>query len=217
MFRYKTVIFDLDGTLLDTLEDLTNSVNYALEKNGYLQRTLEEVRGFVGNGIGKLIERAVPEGVADSCFQKVLDDFTKNYKINCKQKTKPYEGIKAVLETLMESGIQMGIVSNKADYAVKELNDFYFNKYHMIAIGEKDNIKRKPAPDTVYTAMEQLEADASATIYVGDSDVDVRTAENAGLPCISVLWGFRDKEELEKCGAVKFAAAPKDLLVELTM
>lgn len=216
MFRYKTVIFDLDGTLLDTLEDLADSVNYALEKYKISERTLEEIKSFVGNGIGKLIERAIPQGLNHPKYEDILETFTQHYKVNCQSKTKPYDGIDEVLNSLKSANIKIGIVSNKADFAVKQLNEYYFGSYHMAAMGEKQGVNRKPAPDTVFEIIKELNANVDSTVYIGDSEVDISTAINAGVHCISVLWGFREREFLESMGGVEFVSTPSELINCLT-
>lgn len=191
----KFVIFDLDGTLLNTLEDLKDSTNFAMREFGYCERTLEEVRKFVGNGVRKLIERAVPKTCdkIDECLQC----FKKNYSENMYNKTAPYEGIVELLQILQKKGIKTAVVSNKFDAAVKELCEKYFNGLIDIAIGQSDDVPAKPSPISVFKAMEMFEVDKNSTIYVGDSDVDVQTAKNAGLPCVGVTWGFRDRENLK--------------------
>lgn len=190
------ILWDLDGTLLDSLEDLKDSVNFALRQFGYPERTAEEVRSFVGNGIGKLIALSVPAG-ADA--KAVLDVFMPYYSSHCRIKTKPYEGILAVLEELGKK-YPMAVVSNKADGAVKILCAQCFPGLY--ARGESPDCPRKPAPDMVFKAMEYIGADRC--IYVGDSEVDVWTAKNAGVPCLSVLWGFRDRETIEAAGGTHF-------------
>lgn len=215
MKTYDTVIFDLDGTLLNTLDDLTDSVNYAMEKYGYPVHTLEEVRHFVGNGLKKLIERALPDDVEPEQFQRVFDDFCAYYGENCAKKTCPYEGIPELLDTLRAQGIKLAIVSNKGDFAVQQLRDLYFPGKIEVAIGEKAGIRRKPAPDTVFEAMRRLGSDSAHSIYVGDSDVDIETAKNAGLDCISVTWGFRDRAFLGEHGAQYYVDAPEDILTFL--
>lgn len=209
---YKTVIFDLDGTLLNTLEDLRDSTNYALGCLGYPERNLEEIRTFVGNGIRKLIERAVPEGTAISEIDKVFDKFRPYYMEHSREKTCPYDGIMEVLDYLKKNGYQMAIVSNKSDAAVKDLAKYYFGNYISVAIGEREGINRKPAPDSVFEAMRLLNADAKTSVYVGDSDVDRQTAANAGLTCVSVTWGFRDGEELRKLKPQYIIREPKKLI-----
>lgn len=209
--KYNTVIFDLDGTLLDTLEDLADAVNYALRSAQMPERTLEEVRAFVGNGVRRLIELAVPGGFENSRFEEVFDRFKEYYGIHCNDKTKPYDGILPLLEQLKEEGFALAIVSNKLDSAVKELSEIYFHDFIEVAIGEREGVKRKPAPDTVFAALKELSVSGEGAVYVGDSDVDVMTAKNAGLPCIAVLWGFRDKELLKEQGAEMFAGVPEEI------
>ncbi len=212
MYRQKAVIFDLDGTLLDTLEDLTDSVNYALKAYGCPQKSIEQVRMYVGNGIRNLMKRAVEGGEMHPQFENIFQAFQEDYKKNSRNKTKPYEGILEVLRTLHEQNIKLAIVSNKADFAVKELNTYYFGEFAMTAIGEKEGVRRKPAPDTVFQAIKELGVSVEESVFVGDSDVDMDTAKNAGIPCIGVLWGFRDKELLKAHGAKYFAEKPVDIL-----
>lgn len=210
---YRAVIFDLDGTLLNTLEDLRDGVNYALGIRGYQERSLAEIRGFVGNGIGKLIERAVPEGTTEEECKKVLVDFRVYYTAHCRVKTRPYEGVMELLAKLKENGILMAIVSNKNDAAVKELAQYYFAEYIdvSVAIGEREGIQKKPAPDSVYEALRILGVEKEETVYVGDSDVDRATAKNAGLDCISVTWGFRDEEMLADLKPEYLVYEPKEI------
>ena len=197
------VIFDMDGTLLDTLEDLTDAVNVALEQNGYPSRTLEEMRYFVGNGAANMLRRAAPEGVD---LAPVMDAFIQWYGAHCQDKTRPYEGIYEALEALKQD-YPLAVVSNKPDYAVKLMTAALFPGVH--GVGEQQGIPRKPAPDMLLSAMKQIGVDTC--IYVGDSDVDLTTARNAGVPCISVLWGFRTEEDLLKAGATVFCAHPREL------
>lgn len=212
MRKYKAVIFDLDGTLLDTLEDLADSVNAALKAYNCPQKSLEEVRTYVGNGIRNLMLRAVEGGENHPQFEEIFLAFQTYYKKNSRNKTKPYEGIMEVISKLSAQGIKLAIVSNKADFAVKELNPYYFGDYFKSAIGEKEGISRKPAPDTVFYAAKELEVSLEESIFVGDSEVDADTAKNAGIPCIGVLWGFRDKKILEEHGVKYFAEKPMDIL-----
>lgn len=212
MSRYETVIFDLDGTLLNTLEDLTDSVNFALTACDMPLRTIEEVRCFVGNGVRNLMIKAVPDGEANARFEETFSIFKEHYGEHCNDKTGPYEGVLELMAELKKKGYVMGIVSNKIDSAVKELNSKYFSEYIQIAIGESEGVQRKPAPDTVYAALKELGKDKDTAVYIGDSEVDLATARNAGIPCISVLWGFRDKELLEEQGADSFATIPRDVL-----
>lgn len=198
MRKYDTVIFDLDGTLLNTLEDLADAVNFVLRENGYSERTIDEVRRFVGNGIRRLMEQAVPEGVTEEMFECVFEQFKSYYTAHCQIKTCAYEGIMSLLEKLQELGYAMAIVSNKNHGAVCELNELYFKKYIDVAIGQKDGIRKKPAPDTVLQALKELGKNKETAIYVGDSEVDYQTAENTGMDCVLVSWGFRTLKELSK-------------------
>ena len=211
MRTYETYIFDLDGTLLDSLEDLKDGVNHALRLSGLPERTIDEVRGFVGNGVGKLVERSVPGGKDNCHFPQVMEDFNSYYLLHSCDKTQPYPGVTDLLGRLRSEGKRVAVVSNKFDEAVKLLIARYFNGLVEVAIGEKPGISRKPAPDTVVEALRELGADGSGAVYIGDSDVDVLTARNAGLPCISVLWGFRSREFLEKHGAQTFVSSPKEI------
>ncbi|MDE6906122.1 MAG: HAD-IA family hydrolase [Lachnospiraceae bacterium] len=212
MYRYQAVIFDLDGTLLDTLEDLKDSVNAALSAYGCRERSLEEVRNFVGNGIRNLMIRAVEGGSGHPEFENIFQYFKDDYKKNCKNKTKPYPGILKVLKELKDEGIKLAMVSNKADFAVKELNLYYFKDLDMLAAGEKEGVRRKPAPDGVFQILKELQVEKDQVVYVGDSDVDIQTAKNADIPCISVLWGFREKQFLINQGGTVFAETPEELL-----
>ena len=209
--KYSTVIFDLDGTLLNTLEDLMDSVNYSLRAMGYPERNMQEVRSFVGNGIGKLVERAVPEGTSGEDVERTLTYFKEYYSVHSLDKTKPYDGIIELMGKLKERGIKMAIVSNKIQSGVTTLREQFFSDVIEVAIGDMPGLKRKPAPDSCFMALKQLGSTVEETVYVGDSDVDLATAKNAGLDCISVLWGFRDKEFLIENGGVTFAAVPDDI------
>lgn len=212
MKHYRTVIFDLDGTLLNTIDDLANSLNHTLDKFGFPTRTRYEVQSFVGNGLRKLLERAIPNGLQNPQFEEVFVQFKTHYTSHCKEITVPYPGVMEVLNTLYEKQIPMAIVSNKNDAAVKELALDFFNGLIPVAIGEREGISKKPAPDTVLTALSELGADASTAVYVGDSDVDIQTAANSGMDCISVSWGFRGREFLEKEGASVIIDTPSELL-----
>lgn len=214
--KYKNIIWDLDGTLLDTLEDLADATNYALRTNGMKERTLDEVRQFAGNGVRNLIIRAVPDGEDNALFEKVFTTFKEYYIIHCQDKTTLYPGIKETLECLKQRGLKMAIVSNKLQKGVSELYEIWFKETIDIAVGERENIRRKPERDMVDIAMRELEAKAEDTVYIGDSDVDIATARNAGLDCISVLWGFRDYDFLIAHGATLFAKAPADIVDLLT-
>ena len=209
---YKTYIFDLDGTLLNTLGDLAASTNYALRQYGMPEHTIDDVRRFVGNGVGKLIERAIPEGLANPQYEDVLATFRKHYMLHSLDTTAPYPGIESLLYSLRSHGCNVAVVSNKFYNATVELCRHFFADTVEVAIGERENIRRKPAPDTVFEAMRQLGVSGEDTVYVGDSDVDVATARNSGIPCISVLWGFRDRDFLTEHGATTFVNTPEDIL-----
>ena len=202
---YRAVIFDLDGTLLNTLDDLAASTNAALRQFGYPERTVEEVRRFVGNGVRLLMVRALPQGEATPRFEEILAYFRQHYAAHCREATAPYPGIPALLARLRERGVRVAVVSNKFDAAVKDLCHAYFGGEVEVAVGESPAVAKKPAPDAVLAAMRELGVSPADTVYVGDSEVDVETARRAGVPCISVLWGFRDRAELVAHGATHFA------------
>lgn len=200
---YKAVIFDLDGTLLDTLTDLYLSVNYALEKHNMPCRTIDEVKAFVGNGVKKLIERAVEEGTDAKKTEQVLESFKEHYAIHSKDNTAPYPGIGKLLCDLESAGIKTGVVSNKLDSATKALCREYFGI--TTAIGDSSNRRKKPAPDSVLEVLALLGVEVGDAVYVGDSEVDIETARNCNMDCITVTWGFREKSFLKACGATVFA------------
>lgn len=208
---YQLAIFDLDGTLLNTLEDLADSVNHALSVCGFPNRTIEEVRCFVGNGIRLLIERSVPGGTQKEQTDRVYTEFMEYYTIHCADKTRPYDGILELLCSLRKAGIKTAVVSNKADVAVKELCRKYFAGLLDEAIGERAGIRRKPAPDSIKEVLKKLGVQEKQAVYIGDSDVDVETADNAGLEEIAVTWGFRDRDFLLQSGAKVFVSVPKEI------
>ena len=212
MKQIDTVIFDMDGTVLNTLEDLAISVNYTLRRFGMPEHPAEDYRRFFGNGIRYALGRAVPEGTAEARIEEMIPVFREHYDRHCLDHTRPYEGIPELMKQLKEQGYKLAIVSNKIDSAVRELNGRFFSGYVEVAIGERNGIRRKPAPDTVLQALRELGSSEKTAVYVGDSEVDCRTAENAGIPCITVLWGFRDRRDLEREGAVTFAGTPRDVL-----
>ena len=215
--KYNTYIFDLDGTLLDTLQDLANSVNYALRQYGLPEHSLDDVRRFVGNGVRLLMERAVPDGAQHPQFETVFATFRQYYMEHSLDTTRPYEGLVETIHELKQRGCRLAVVSNKMMAATQELVAHFFPEIE-VAIGEHEaaGIRKKPAPDTVYEALRQLGlavgGETADTVYVGDSDVDIATARNSGLPCISVLWGFRDKPFLLEHGATTFVSTPQELL-----
>ena len=197
----KAILFDLDGTLLDTLDDLTDSVNHMLSGFGYSMRSREYVRQAVGNGVRKLIVRALPGGEDEARVNECLQAFRAHYGENLDNKTRPYPGVMEALRALKREGIAAGVVSNKYDGAVKALSEKHFGDLVQVAVGERPGVMRKPAPDSVFEAMRCLGAEKETTLYVGDSDVDVETAHNAGLRCVGVSWGFRPRESLLQAGA----------------
>lgn len=211
---YTTYVFDLDGTLLNTLDDLATAVNYALRHHRMPERSTDEVRRFVGNGVRKLVERAVPEGTAQQLTEEVLATFQAYYLAHSLDTTRPYPGIPEMLAALRRRGCRIAVVSNKFDAATKALCTHFFPDSVEVAIGEHEaqGIRKKPAPDTVMEALRQLGVPREGAVYVGDSDVDVATARNSGLPCISVLWGFRDRDFLTAHGATTFVITPEEIL-----
>lgn len=213
MKQYSTYIFDLDGTLLDTIQDLATSVNYALSQCRMPERTLDEVRRFVGNGVRLLMIRAVPDGEDNPRFQEAFDIFRSHYLEHSLDTTAPYPGIMEMLQRLKVNGKRLAVVSNKFDTATKELIRHFFGNLIEVAIGENEaaGVRKKPAPDTVNEALRQLGVGKEDAVYVGDSDVDLQTARNSGLPCISVLWGFRDREFLLENGATTFVQSPDNI------
>ena len=217
---YSAYIFDLDGTALDTLEDLTQSVNYALRQFAMPERRKEEVRMMIGNGVRLLIERAVPDGTKDAVTIQVFKTFREHYLEHSLDNTRPYPGILELFAKLKHRGSKIAIVSNKLQPAVTDLVDRFFSDYVDVAIGERVGMRRKPAPDMVLEAMRQmglkpLVQGVQEAVYVGDSDTDILTAQNSGLPCISVSWGFRDKEFLLSHGATTIVEVPDDILLEI--
>ena len=234
MYPYDAAVFDLDGTLLNTLDDLADSTNYALSCYGYPRRTLEEVRRFVGNGVAKLIARAMPDGATEEETARCLAVFRAHYLTNMRNKTGPYLGILSLLDRLNETGIPVAVVSNKFDDAVKSLCHHYFGdrvpvakivvtqalhrvvKHYFgdrvpVAIGESATVRKKPAPDSALAALDALHIPADRAVYIGDSDVDIQTAKAAGMDCISVTWGFRDADFLLANGAQRLVDTPEDL------
>lgn len=210
--KYNTIIFDLDGTLLDTLDDLTDSVNEVLKQGGYQLRSKEEVRSFIGNGYRKLLLRALPKGTPDEEIDQCTAIFRKVYYDNMHKKTKPYDGIIDLLIELKKKGIMIGVVSNKMDEAVREGCRSFFGSCIDIAIGDNPNGRNKPAPDNLFEVISRLNAHRKTTLYVGDSDIDVKTAGNAGIDFVGVTWGFRSRELLVKAGAADIVDRPNELL-----
>ena len=208
--RYKAAIFDMDGPILNTLEDLPDSPNYALAHHGFPERTIDEFRRFVGNGIRKLIERAVPAGTDVATIDKVFDTFASYYKEHSAIKTRPYDGIHDAIAKLRAAGVKTAVVSNKADFAVQDLCVDYFPGMFDFALGEKSGIAKKPAPDMVEECLRTLGFEKKDVVYIGDSDVDLATARNSGTDVIMVGWGFRDEEFLKENGAEFVVHSPKE-------
>lgn len=208
-----TVVFDLDGTLLDTLGDLAGSVNYALRKHGLPECSLQEVRSFLGNGIVRLMQGAVKNAVQGAAFEEVFQTFRSHYLEHCLDTTQPYPGILPMMEKLREAGVKMAIVSNKLHPAVQELSRRFFAELVTSAVGESETVRRKPNPDGVLRALKEMGSRPEEAIYVGDSEVDWETACNAGLRCALVCWGFRDEDFLRTLpGTFAYAQSPDDLL-----
>ncbi len=211
---YTTYIFDLDGTLLDTLDDLAESVNYALRTHGMPGHSTDDVRRFVGNGVRKLMERAVPDGADNPLFEEAFATFRQHYMTHSLDTTRPYKGVPETLAALKARGCRLAVVSNKMMAATQSLCSHFFPDTIEVAIGEHEaeGIRKKPAPDTVIAALDALGVGKERAVYVGDSDVDIQTARNSGLPCISVLWGFRDRDFLKQHGAESFISTPSELI-----
>ena len=210
--KYEAVIFDLDGTLTDTLGDLKNSVNFALREFGFPERTLDEVRSFVGNGVRKLVYSSVPENTDDEIAERCLSVFKEYYKSNSLVETKPYDGIIPMLEILKKQGVKIAVVTNKMHEAAEEIVKIFFVNLTDITLGQIDGVAQKPQPDGIYHVLEKLGVSKEKSVYVGDSEVDCITAKNAGIPCIGVTWGFRDKSVLIENGADYIADNPDDVI-----
>ncbi|MDO4816082.1 MAG: HAD-IA family hydrolase [Bacillota bacterium] len=207
----KLIIFDLDGTLLNTLSDLHCSVNFALAQEGLPGRSVEEVRSFLGNGILNLVQRCVPQNTDREKTLRVFDAFKSHYALHSMDSTAPYEGICELLEKLRSAGIRLGVVSNKADSAVKPIIAHYFPHTFDCVLGERDGVRKKPAPDSVFEVMQSLGCGPEESVYIGDSEVDILTAKNAGCDCISVSYGFRSRELLLESGAEVLCEAAADI------
>ena len=209
--KITTIIWDLDGTLMDTLQDLADAVNHAMQVYNLPQHTIEEIRQYVGNGVRRLMVLSVPQGENDPRFEEIFAEFKAYYMVHCKDHTCLYAGVAETLRDLKQRGYRMAVVSNKLQSGVDELYEEYFKGVIDVAIGERPEMARKPAPDMVYAAMKVLGVSKEEAVYIGDSDVDLATARNSGLPCISVLWGFRDKSFLTEHGATTLAERPQDI------
>ena len=212
---YSTILFDMDGTVLDTLQDLWASTNAVLRELGHPERSLDDIRSYVGNGARNQIRRALPEGSGDDAIDDALSRYRAHYAAHCRDHTKPYPGVVEALRRLKDAGKKLAVVSNKPDAAVRLLSDEHFGALMDVAIGETPTLRRKPAPDTVDAALAALGAEKTGAVYVGDSEVDVATAQNAGLPLIAVSWGFRSREALQEAGAATIVDTPEELLALL--
>ena len=208
----KTIIFDLDGTLLYSLEDLKDSVNFVMKKHGFREYTIDEVREAIGNGVRLLMERILPKDIDKNLFEECLSEFKENYSKNMYNKTKPYDGVLDMLKALREEGYKIAVLSNKFDSAVKELSSKYFGELVDLAVGQKEGVKEKPSPLGIQEIAKELDTDVETCIMVGDSEVDIQTANNAGIDCISVTWGYKNIDFLYDNGATKLVYAPKDIL-----
>ncbi|MGN0034069.1 MAG: HAD family hydrolase [Candidatus Limimorpha sp.] len=209
----KLVVFDLDGTLLYSLEDLHNSLNFALSRYGYATRTLQQVNAAVGNGVGMLVRRSLPDTVSAAEFENCYNVFKEHYAAHCCEKTRPYDGVIDVLKTLRDKGIKVGVLSNKFHSAAVEVVEHYFHGLYDIVLGESDRIARKPNPDGVLAMLREMNVDKADAILFGDSDVDLVTAGNAGVDGVAVLWGFRDRQFLVSAGAKYMIEKPSEVLL----
>ena len=212
MANYCTVIFDMDGTLLNTLDDIRDSVNTIMDRYGYPQRSMDEIKSFVGNGVIRLLELSVPGGESNPAFENCLREYKEHYRSNMLHKTAAYAGILELLQALQQRKCSLAIVSNKFDRAVKDLNELFFKEYIQVAVGESEAVRKKPAPDSVVAALKELGVSSENALYVGDSEVDIQTAKNAGLKGVGVTWGFRNRKVLEEAGADFIIDTPMELL-----
>lgn len=210
--NYDTIIFDLDGTLLDSLADLADSVNHVLTTKGYPRRTYDEIKSFIGNGVWDLILHSLPNNADEKEIEQCLELFKSHYSRNVNVKTQPYEGIYPLLQELKKRNIKMAIVSNKLDPDVQVLLKDFFADYVQIAIGDRPDIRKKPAPDSIHEVLKRLGSKSEKTLYIGDTEVDIETAKNAGLFPISVTWGFRSEKDLLAHGAMHIVHHPKEIL-----
>lgn len=213
--KYSTVIFDLDGTLLDTIDDLAGSANHALVAMGYEALPLDLVRSYVGHGIRDLVSKCIPDGLNNPKFEECFAEFKRHYYAHCADATRPYAGMVELVKKLSEKEYKLAIVSNKADAPVNTLNDKFFGNYISLAIGERPELKKKPDPAAVEFALKELGSEKFESVYIGDSEVDVKTAENSGIDCILVSWGFRSKQTLIDAGAKVIVDTPEELLAQL--
>ena len=209
--KYDAVLFDLDGTVLDTVEDIADSLNRALENHGFARISTAQAESFLGNGTRRLVELALPEDCPEAVKEEVIEEYRGLYDRFCHEKTRPYRGMVELLKALKAAVVKTAIVSNKPDSMVQTLATVYYPGVPDVVLGEREGLARKPAPDMVQFALEAIGAEASRSIYVGDTEVDILTARNAGMGCISVPWGFRSREQLEKAGANPIAGTVEEL------
>lgn len=209
--KYKAVLYDMDGTVLDTLDDLTDAVNAALRRFGFPEQSAAHVRGVLGNGARRLITGCLPEGTDDAVAEAVLEFYKPYYDAHCREKTAPYPGVIALMQRLHDAGVKQAVVSNKPDSAVKELAELFFGGLIESAVGESGTVRLKPCPDAVLAAAKLMGADREECVYVGDSEVDIETARRAGMDCISVAWGFRDEDMLRDNGASRIVRTAEEL------
>ena len=214
--KYDAILYDMDGTVLDTLGDLTDSVNYALAHFSFPPVDSREVAGFLGNGAKRLLTLSCPEGTDEAVIEKILAFYLPWYNAHCRIKTAPYEGIIEMMQRFKEMGVKQAVISNKPDSAVKPLAEEFFPGLLELAVGESKEIRRKPAPDSVLAAAKQMNIPIGKCVYIGDSEVDIETARNAGMDCVAVTWGFRSKEQLTASGAEIMADSADELFEVLT-
>ena len=210
--EYTTIVFDCDGTLLDTLTDLRNAVNYVLRAHDLPERSVPEVKAALGNGVAHLMRQSLPTSISEAQFNTYLDEFKAYYGEHLQDYTAPYPGMLDVLDTLRAKGYKLAIVSNKIQEGITPLNKEYFGDRLPVAIGERPGLQRKPAPDMVLQALKELNSTPNESIYVGDSEVDVATAENSGLLCIGVTWGFREESLHQELGVTHIARKADDIV-----
>lgn len=213
--RYKTVIFDFDGTLLYTVQDLADAVNHAIAKHGHPTHNVRAIERMVGNGVNMLVARALPQGFDTPDYEEIMTDFRTFYAEHCQDNTRPYDGVTEMLARLKEEGRKLAIVTNKYQTAAEQLRRRFFSGSVELIVGDFEGRRRKPAPDGVFAALKSLGADAAGAVYVGDTEVDMQTAENAGLDCICVSWGYRTKQELVELKAPAIAENTDELLAML--
>lgn len=213
--KYKAVIFDLDGTILDTIEDLASALNFSLRNNGFSEKSTDETRRMVGNGIRKLILRALPSDVSQELFEKIHKDFMTYYNEHCTDMTRRYDGVFEAVAQLKKDGYVVAVLSNKADFAVNKLCEYYYPGVFAVCSGEIAGVARKPSTEPVDLITSKLNLKPEECIYVGDSDIDVKTAKNSGMKCVSVDWGFRSRIDLIESGAEVIVDSPNEMISKI--